>query len=105
MSLWLKRKKGNGGSDFILFPGAEMLLPAIIFLALLVTMGLVGGLLLFSLGFLLFLIAKTSLLIRGIYVSWGSNSMSPVFRIFYRVGYGLMMAGLLATLFTLKMKN
>ena len=105
MSLWIKKKRQNGGSDFLLFPVAEMLLPTIILLALLVTIGLVGGLMLFSLGFLLFIAAKMSQLVNGIYISWGSKSMSPIFRVFYRLGYGLMTAGLLATLFSLKMSS
>lgn len=83
MSLWIIKKRQSGGSDFLLFPGAEMLLPAIILLALLVTIGLVGGLMLFSLGFLLFLAAKMSQAVNGIYISWGSKAMSPIFRVFY----------------------
>jgi hypothetical protein len=105
MSLWLKRKKEDGGSDYILFPGAEMLLPATIFLVLLITIGLAGGLLLFSLGFVSFLVAKISQLAKGNYTSWGSKSMSRIFRYCYFVGYGLMTAGLLATLLSLKMNR
>ncbi len=105
MSLWIKKKRQNGGSDLLLFPGAEMLLPTIILLALLITIGLVGGFLLFSLGFLLFLAAKMSLFVNRIYISWGSKSMSPIFRVLYRLGYGLMAVGLLATLFSLKLNS
>ncbi len=107
MSLWInkKRQNGRGGSDILLFPIAEMLLPIIILLALLITFGLSAGLLLISIGLILFLAAKTSLITKGIYVSWGSKLMSPIFRTCYRLGYGLMIIGLLAIFFSLKINS
>lgn len=107
MSLWIskKREDGRGGTDFILFPIAELMLPAIILFALLVTIGRHGALLLSCLGFILFLTAKISLFVKGIYISWGSKSMSHGFRTCYRLGYGLMIVGFLAALFSLKIGN
>jgi hypothetical protein len=107
MSLWIykKRPDARGGRDIVLLPIAEMLLPAIILLVLLISLGISAGLLLMSLGFILFLAAKTSQLTKGIYISCGSKSMSSVFRTCYRLGYGLMFVGLLAVLFSLKMNR
>lgn len=105
MSLWINKKRQNGssGSDLLLFPIAELMLPAIILLAILITLGLSGALILSCLGFILFLAAKLSLIVNGIYISWGSKSMTPILRVCYRLGYGLMTAGILAALFSLKL--
>ena len=104
MSSWIRKKRedGSGGSDLILFPIAELMLPAVILLVLLITSGPLGALLLSCLGFILFLTAKVSLLAHGVYISWGSRSMSRGLRACYRVGYGLMILGFLAALFSLK---
>ena len=53
---------------------------------------------LFGAGLALLVLAKASLLRRGIYVSFGSSAMSPWNRRAYRSGYALMLLGLLATL-------
>jgi len=107
MSLWINKKRhdGSGSSDILLLPIAEMMLPAVILLVMIITLGLSGALLLTGFGFVLSLIAKLSLFAKGINVSWGSKSMSSIFRTCYRVGYGLMIAGLMAALFSLKISG
>ena len=55
-------------------------------------------LVLYALGFALFLVAKLSLIRSGRLVTFGSRLMRPGYRALYRVGYALMAAG---TLFTL----
>jgi len=107
MSLWINRssRDGSGRSDILLLPIAEMMLPAIILLAMVIALGLSGALLLTGFGFVLFLIAKISQFAKGIYVSRGSKSRSPIFRTCYRVGYGLMIAGLMAALFSFKISG
>jgi hypothetical protein len=49
-------------------------------------------------GLALFLLAKVSLLRRGIRLSFGSSQMSPWNRRAYRTGYTLMVFGFFATL-------
>ena len=49
-------------------------------------------------GLALFLLAKVSLLRRGIRFSFGSSQMSPCSRRAYRAGYTLMVLGFFATL-------
>ncbi len=51
------------------------------------------GLALMVSGFLLFLIAKLSLICRGKLVTFGSREMTPVNRWMYRLGYLLMLLG------------
>lgn len=103
MSTWIRKKRedGSGGTDIILLPIAELMLPAMILLGLLIASGPFGAILLSCLGFILFLMAKVSLLVNGIYISWGSKSMSRGFRACYRLGYGLMIVGFLAALISL----
>ena len=52
---------------------------------------------LYGLGLTLFLVAKLSLLRRGIPISFGSARMSPWNRRAYRSGYALMLVGAFAT--------
>jgi hypothetical protein len=103
MSIWIRKKRedGSGGTDIILLPIAELMLPTMILLVLLVTIGPRGALLMSCMGFILFLTAKVSLLVNGIYISWGSKSMSRGFQACYRLGYGLMILGFFAALFIL----
>ena len=48
-------------------------------------------------GFLLFLIAKISLVTSGRVATWGASRMRPPFRLAYYIGYGLMSVSSLAT--------
>jgi len=48
-------------------------------------------------GFILFLIAKFSVLSKGIKFSFGTGHMSPIMANIYRVGYWLMLVGILCT--------
>jgi hypothetical protein len=48
-------------------------------------------------GFLLFLIAKLSVVARKQWVSFGAKLMSPAMGNTYRIGYWLMAVGILAT--------
>ena len=48
-------------------------------------------------GFLLFLVAKLSVIARHRWVSFGTRFMSPAMANAYRVGYWLMFVGVLAT--------
>jgi hypothetical protein len=58
-----------------------------------------GGAILFTtVGFLLFLSAKLSLITKGVYVSCGSRKMSPRFRVCYRCGYERMLMGVMAAI-------
>jgi len=104
MSIWLRKKKedGSGGTDILLLPLVELMLPSVLLIGMLITIGPRGALLLSCLGFIFFLAAKVSLLVDGIYISWGSKSMSRSFRASYRLGYGLMIVGFLATFFSLR---
>jgi hypothetical protein len=52
---------------------------------------------LYLLGLALFLLAKLSLLRRGVRFSFGSAQMSPWNRRAYRAGYALMLLGFFAT--------
>ena len=49
-------------------------------------------------GFVLFLISKISMFIRGIWNSWGTMNMRRPFTYLYRTGYFLMVTGLLGCL-------
>jgi hypothetical protein len=49
------------------------------------------------LGFAVFVVAKASVLRRGRWISFGSRAMSPAMGNMYRVGYWLMVVGILAT--------
>jgi hypothetical protein len=50
-------------------------------------------------GFLLFLISKISFFRKGVYVSFGTKRLSENMGNLYRLGYWLMAAGLIFTLF------
>jgi hypothetical protein len=50
---------------------------------------------LYTLGFSLFVVAKISVVRTGRLVSVGSRHMRPPYRALYRIGYALMLAGLL----------
>jgi hypothetical protein len=47
------------------------------------------------LGFGCFLVAKLSLLTRGIHASWGPGPMTPGYARLYKAGYALMALGIL----------
>ena len=55
-------------------------------------------LVLYALGFALFLVAKLSLIRSGRVITFGSRFMRPGYRVLYRLGYALMAAGALFTL-------
>lgn len=55
----------------------------------------------YAVGLALFLLAKASLLRRGVLFSFGSGPMTPRYRLAYRTGYALMGLGLVATLTSL----
>ena len=48
---------------------------------------------LFGAGFMSFLIAKLSVIRRGVCVSWGSRLMAPRYARLYKAGYLFMLAG------------
>ena len=77
----------------------DLLMPMVFVLGLLGTMAASVGpalpLAILTTGFALFLIAKLSIIRQGILLSWGSRRMSRGFRTCYRLGYGLMTAGVL----------
>src|SRR5258705_11662650 len=52
---------------------------------------------LYVVGFILFAKSKLALIMQGDLVSFGSGRMSPTNRRLYRVGYALMLLGVLAT--------
>ncbi|MBZ5534928.1 MAG: hypothetical protein LAO31_03150 [Acidobacteriia bacterium] len=52
----------------------------------------------YSVGFILFFVAKASLFRQGVYFSWGSNPMSLWNRRAYRAGYTLMLVGCVGAL-------
>lgn len=53
---------------------------------------------LYGLGFSLFLLAKLSVLRQGLWMSFGSDHMSPWYRWLYRIGYCLMGLGFFFTM-------
>jgi hypothetical protein len=53
---------------------------------------------LYGLGFLLFLLAKLSVIKTGTWISFGSKQMSPGYRWLYRSGFLLMGLGFFLTL-------
>jgi hypothetical protein len=55
------------------------------------------ALILYGLGFALFLIAKLSVILSGRLITFGSRPMRPTYRVLYRLGYALMAAGALFT--------
>ena len=48
-------------------------------------------------GFVMFVIAKISVIKKGIKVSWGTTHMSQAMANTYRLGYWLMLVGILCT--------
>ena len=103
MSFWIERESQTktGRIEIITVPFVELFFPLIMLLGIVVASGMGGALLLMTAGFLLFLIAKLSLIARGVYVSWGSRRMSPAFRVCYRLGYALMVLAILVGLASL----
>lgn len=77
----------------------ELLVPLGLMVGLLMMIG--GGTPLLIIGFALLLLAKSSILKRGIYTSWGSRLMTPGFRLSYRAGYALMILGAVPRVFGL----
>jgi hypothetical protein len=103
MSLW--RERGSvetpGRVELSTFPLAELLLPLALLLGMAATLRSGGALLFMAVGFVFFLTAKLSVLLRGIHFSWGSRDMSTGFRACYRLGYVLMSVGAMAAVFSL----
>jgi hypothetical protein len=96
MSWWIKRKDEQGKThlwavdvDPLLF----MMLLSLLLAFIIPSLSRVSTVLMFS-GFLCFLIAKVSLFREGVWISWGSSRMGKGYTILYRVGYGLMLAGI-----------
>jgi hypothetical protein len=56
------------------------------------------ALILYGLGFALFVIAKLSLILSGRLITFGSRFMHAPYRVLYRLRYGLMAAGARFTL-------
>lgn len=48
-------------------------------------------------GFILFLISKLSVFKQGIPVSFGTNNMTPLMANIYRLGYWIMIVGIILT--------
>ena len=105
MSLWVekKRRDDSRGIEITTFPFAELLLPAMILIGLMATIGRGGAVLLTCLGCFLLVISKISVFRKGVFTSWGSKVVSPSFRACYRVGYAFMLLGLLAGIFSVKL--
>jgi hypothetical protein len=53
---------------------------------------------LYGVGFALFVVAKLSLILSGHLITFGSRLMRPTYRVLYRLGYALMAAGALFTI-------
>ena len=98
MSSWRETESTTkpGRREITTGPGAEIVMPLVFILGLVVTLGPAIGMVLMLIGFALFLTAKMSLIRQGIYVSWGSRRMSARLRTCYHAGYALMFAGALA---------
>ena len=52
----------------------------------------------YGIGFILFAIAKASVLRSDKFLSWGARAMQPIYRACYFVGYTVMGIGLMLTL-------
>lgn len=90
MSLWIERRSQTKPNYVeIITVSSDLFLPVML-IGIVFALGLGRATLLMTIGFLLFLMAKLSLIVRGVYVSWGSRRMSPAFRVCYRLGYTLM---------------
>jgi formate/nitrite transporter FocA (FNT family) len=77
------------GAGLLLVTTLARRLPAVLFFVMLSS---------YSVGFILFLVAKASLFRQGVYFSWGSNPMSLWNRRAYRAGYALMLLGCVGAL-------
>ncbi len=98
MSSWSETESTTkpGRREITTGPGAELVMPLVFILGLVIGLGPTIGMLLMLIGFAVFLAAKLSVISEGVYVSWGSRQMSTRFRACYRVGYALMFLGAVA---------
>lgn len=101
MSSWRETESTTkpGRREITTGPGAEVVMPLVFILGLVIALGPAIGMLFMLIGFALFLAAKLSVISQGVYVSWGSGRMSARFRKCYRVGYALMFLGAVAWVF------
>ncbi len=52
-----------------------------------------------AVGFMMYLAAKISLFVKGVWVSWGPRSMAVPFKVLYLLGIALMVLGAVMLLF------
>jgi hypothetical protein len=102
MSYWSSIKEKDGSINTILIdipPGLVIILVGII-AAITIPNMLAAPLKVFSIfsfiacfGLLLFVISKISVLEKGLFLSFGTKSMKPIFKVFYIVGDILIFLG------------
>lgn len=94
MSWWISRKDKHGQRSLWLVDMELMvLLPLLLILtSVLAAQGLLSVTLLLA-GFVCLLIAKLSVMRRGVRVSWGPRLMTRGYAWLYKIGYLLMFAG------------
>lgn len=107
MSFWYTKKEKDGKKSLV---AVDIFLPLImfmiVFLAAIIghrwwnhpTQPVIDAFYLVASGFLLLLVSKVSLFVKGIWVSWGYSRMSKPFRVVYVLGYILIGFGIMIIL-------